>query len=257
MFVSTGSNFGAPVITFQDYQNQHEVVLNAVFEYRSDSAAYAAAEVLEIYVPDLSLEKSALAGVFFAAKVQGNWIGSTLKCWIKDKNTICVEKPTPWDEYEEHKIWFCSLFGKRGVHGHIVDTVQRSGVSLRQSQSIGYISNAVYLETENWIFLSYKQGTIGWGVTPETVDEITNYVDFPADIDLIVPYPTGKFRGMVPGCNIIDAIFKDSKLTVTGIPDGLTYGTGYEPFFYAFMVRHTAAPAEENSGDDNSIEVTV
>lgn len=252
MFKSIGSNFGAPEITFQDYQNEHEIVLNAVFTYDSTGDNYRNA-VLEIYVPDLSLAKSAVAGVFFAAMVQGNWIGSTLKCWIKDKNTLCVEKPTPWDEYAEHKIWFCTMFCVRGVHGHVVDTVQRSGVSLRQSQSIGYISNAVYLETENWIFLSYKQGTIGWGVTPETVDEITNYVDFPADIDLIVPYPTGKFRGQVPGCNIIDATFKDSKLTVTGIPDGLTYGTGYEPFFYAFMVRHTAA----QSGDGNSTEVTV
>lgn len=253
MFKSIGSNFGAPEITFQDYQNEHEIVLNAVFTYDSTGDNYRNASVLEIYVPDLSLAKSAVAGVFFAAMVQGNWIGSTLKCWIKDKNTLCVEKPTPWDEYAEHKIWFCTMFCVRGVHGHVVDTVQRSGVSLRQSQSIGYISNAVYLETENWIFLSYKQGTIGWGVTLETVDEITNYVDFPADIDLIVPYPTGKFRGQVPGCNIIDATFKDSKLTVTGIPDGLTYGTGYEPFFYAFMVRHTAA----QSGDGNSTEVTV
>lgn len=253
MFKSIGSNFGAPEITFQDYQNEHEIVLNAVFTYNSTGDNYRNASVLEIYVHDLSLAKSAVAGVFFAAKVQENWIGSTLKCWIKDKNTICVEKPTPWDEYEEHKIWFCTMFCVRGVHGHVVDVVQRSGVSLRQSQSIGYISSAVYLETENWIFLSYKQGTIAWGVTPETVDEITNYVDFPADIDLIVPYPTGKFRGMVPGCNIIDATFNDSKLTVTGIPDGLTYGTGYEPFFYAFMVRHTAA----QSGDGNPTEVTV
>lgn len=90
MFKSIGSNFGAPEITFQDYQNEHEIVLNAVFTYDSTGDNYRNASVLEIYVPDLSLAKSAVAGVFFAAMVQGNWIGSTLKCWIKDKNTLCV-----------------------------------------------------------------------------------------------------------------------------------------------------------------------
>ena len=67
MFKSTGNNFGGPEITFKDYQDEHEIVLNAIFEYDSTNPAYRNATELEIHVPDLSLSKSAVAGCYFAA----------------------------------------------------------------------------------------------------------------------------------------------------------------------------------------------
>ena len=61
MFKSTGNHFGGPEITFKDYQDEHEIVLNAIFEYDSTNPAYQNATELEIHVPDLSLSKSAVA----------------------------------------------------------------------------------------------------------------------------------------------------------------------------------------------------
>ena len=63
MFTSTGNNFGAGSIQFKDYQAENYVVLNAKFTYDPTDAAYLAADVLEIYVPDLAIDRSAVAGV--------------------------------------------------------------------------------------------------------------------------------------------------------------------------------------------------
>ena len=63
LFNSTGNNFGAGTIAFKSHQEENFVVLNAKFTYDPENAAYQAADVLEIYMPDLSIDRSAIAGV--------------------------------------------------------------------------------------------------------------------------------------------------------------------------------------------------
>ena len=103
MFKSTGNNFGGPEITFKDYQGEHEIVLNAVFDYDSTNEAYRNARQLEIYVPALRFNKSAVAGCFFAAEGQYGPLGTTVKTWIKNKNTISAQILMPLYYTSLHK----------------------------------------------------------------------------------------------------------------------------------------------------------
>ena len=64
MFNSISNNFGAGTIQFKDYQEENYVVLNAKFTYDTTSPEYQAADVLEIKVPDLMIDRSAATGVF-------------------------------------------------------------------------------------------------------------------------------------------------------------------------------------------------
>ena len=116
MIQSTGNNFGAGVITFKDYQSEHEIVLNGSFEYLDTTDAYKKADVLEIYLPDLSLSRSAISGCYCAAKGPYAWMGTTAKCWIKNRNTLCIEKLDLWPDRHQRKIWIFTLFGLRGFH---------------------------------------------------------------------------------------------------------------------------------------------
>jgi len=236
MFWSTGNNFGGPRITFKDYQNEHEIVLNAVFEYDSTSAAYQEADHLEIYVPTLSLAKSAITNVYFAAKKDGYWCGTMLKAWIKNANTICIEKLDAWDDCQEHKIWFCSMFGTRGHKTVEFDLVRKSGVSMSHDGPIGYISNQIYYEGEHYVMLAFTTGGISYGYQGKT-DQISNYTPFPADIDVVLPYITGQFYYRSKGAVMIDVEFHNSVIDVPALPENVSYGTGYTPFFYAFAVR--------------------
>lgn len=100
MFNSTGNNFGAGQISFKDYQAENYVVLNAKLTFDPTNADYQACDQLEIYVPDLTIDRSAVGGVFIRFVEDyhyslGNSVydgGTVLKSWIKDKNTIVIEK---------------------------------------------------------------------------------------------------------------------------------------------------------------------
>ena len=64
MFYSTGNNFGAGQITFKDYQASNYVVLNAKVTFDPTDPDYQACDQLEIYVPDLTIDRSPMGGVF-------------------------------------------------------------------------------------------------------------------------------------------------------------------------------------------------
>ncbi len=106
LFNSTGNNFGAGQIAFKSHQEENFVVLNAKVSYDPTNADYQAADVLEIYVPDLSIERSAVNGVILTFKDRYVYLsytwnndgGTAIKSWIKDKNTICLEKFTNFDD---------------------------------------------------------------------------------------------------------------------------------------------------------------
>lgn len=93
MITATGNNFGAGVIQLKDYQSDKMVILNGRIALDPTDEAYIAAQQLEIYVPDLSLPKSTMTAVFQRGKSWTRPMVTALKSWIKDKNTIVVEKP--------------------------------------------------------------------------------------------------------------------------------------------------------------------
>ena len=64
MFNSTGNNFGAGQIQFKDYQAPNYVVLNAKVTFDPTNPAYQACDQLEITVPDLTIDRSTIGGVF-------------------------------------------------------------------------------------------------------------------------------------------------------------------------------------------------
>ena len=117
-FNSTGNNFGAGRIAFKSHQEENFVVLNAKFKYDPTNAAYQAADVLEIYVPDLSIDRSAIAGVIMRFSdvrdsygyTWDNSGGTVLKSWVKDKNTLCIEKFPNFDEKGEITIYILALY---------------------------------------------------------------------------------------------------------------------------------------------------
>lgn len=236
MFISTGNNFGGPAITFKDYQNEHEIVLNAVFDYDSTNEAYRKARQLEISVPDLTFSKSAVAGCYFAAMTDDGPIGTCVKTWIKNRNTIVIEKLTAWDEYISHRVYICTMYGLRGFRGIEFDLLKTSGISLQQSESIGYPSDQIYYQTKDWILLAFSLGYPSWDSKGKYCF-LSSYRDFPDDIDAHLPYITGMHLSNIPGMNIQQAQMKDGQLLIPPLPTTMSSGTGWDSMFYAFIVR--------------------
>ena len=249
MIQSTGNNFGAGVITFKDYQSEHEIVLNGSFEYLDTTDAYKKADVLEIYLPDLSLSRSAISGCYCAAKGPYAWMGTTAKCWIKNRNTLCIEKLDVWTDRPERKIWIFALFGLRGFHDLQVTHETLKTPQLAQSELLGYVQNKYFYANEHFMLFAFTFSELTFSKPYEKVDLITNAdEDFPDDVDAVVPFVTCQCDGK-PGCAIIEGRFKDSALLLSGVPKAMSYGTGYVPFFYAWLVRDGGSgPAPDVDG---------
>lgn len=64
MFNSISNNFGAGQITFKDYRAPNYVVLNAKVTFDPANPDYQACQQLGITVPDLTIDRSTIGGVF-------------------------------------------------------------------------------------------------------------------------------------------------------------------------------------------------
>ena len=237
MIQSTGNNFGAGVISFKDYQNEHEIVLNGSFEYLDTTDEYKKADVLEIYLPDLSLSRSAISGCYCAARGPYAWMGTTCKCWIKNKNTLCIEKLDVWTDRHERKIWIFALFGLRGFHDLQVKLEKVETPTLVQSESVGGIYSKYFFANKHFMLLAFQISEFTLWDLDKKIDVITKSgEDFPDDVDAVIPFVACQCDSQ-PGCSIMDVPFKDTALVISGIVRNMSYGTGYSPFVYVWLVR--------------------
>ena len=150
--IATGNNFGAGTIQFQSFQQTNLLILNAEVTFDPSNAAYQAASQLEIYVPDLQIEKSTIAGMLMFGTLNGVNNGTAIKAWIQDKNTIVVEKVTSWDNNDTVTLVFSTSFVPRNVKGTISKLPRNNAVI---TDKVGTVSTGqtYWTYTDDWVFL--------------------------------------------------------------------------------------------------------
>ena len=237
MFNSIGNNFGAGQISFKDYQAENYVVLNSKFSFDPTNADYQACDQLEIYVPDLTIDRSAVGGVFirFVEDYHYSWGdsvydgGTVLKSWIKDKNTIVIEKQPWFDENGPLIIYIVTLYPQLTIKS----TMQRLTMTTEGNYlRFGY--ETFMVEFEHWVFIhlmfsgvTYAYREALWEVTMEQL---------PADITADVPICGGRNQ-MHPNCDgMAEAHIENKVLTSQRRVMGF-FDTAHDPFVYAFLVR--------------------
>ena len=115
MIIATGNNFGAGEIRFKDYQNESMVILQGKFVVDASTEAFKSVDVLEIYVPTLSIGKSTEVPAFMVGKELDYYgvlqpRGTIVKTWLKGPNTICIEKINDWDIGTELTYYFALAY---------------------------------------------------------------------------------------------------------------------------------------------------
>ncbi|MGM9753470.1 MAG: hypothetical protein ACI3ZK_05415 [Candidatus Cryptobacteroides sp.] len=150
---ATGNNFGAGDIRFQAFIEENYLILNSEVTFDPSNAAYQAVSQLEIYVPDLPIEKSAITGMLMFGTLDGDKNGTAIKAWIQDKNTIVVEKVTAWDDNDTVTLVFSNSFVPRNVKGSI-NVLPWKMITL--TDIVGNISTyqTYWSYTDKWVFLA-------------------------------------------------------------------------------------------------------
>lgn len=158
MITALSNNFGAGEIQLMDFQKDGLVVLNGAFEFDPANAAYLAAQVLEIKVPRLMINKSTNAVVYLVDIENQMPHATLLKAWVKDCNTICIEPCRCFDSSARLQIIFCSGFVVKGQRSDMVlDEVVRPTVEAESGNfkldSFGYYQQLI-IKDNRWGFMT-------------------------------------------------------------------------------------------------------
>lgn len=111
---STGNNFGGNAITFRTYQNGNFLILNGRLTIQTNTPQFAAAERLEIYVPELSIKRSVDTALYVLFTYNGDRAVTIARSWIKNATTICIEKMASFSGSADIELVFCCLYTTRG-----------------------------------------------------------------------------------------------------------------------------------------------
>ena len=235
MIIPTGNNFGCSAIEIKDYQSEKVVVLNSKFTIDPKNEAYRNASVLEIYVPDLSFGKSSNSSCFMRSE-QLMWpdqsyrktygVGTVLRTWIKDKNTICIEKLPIYDELESIDIILATLYVQKGKRTPIEKSKVTKLNFVYQNYDM-YESDVICVVEEGWCFLTASFSDNGYNYMND--DFIITLEGFPTDVNIDIYISGFPHQADVPGGGTYLGRLENGVITIPK-PSASNSGTGYEPF---------------------------
>ena len=235
--ISTGNNFGAGAVELNTFQNEKLVVLNSKFTFSNKAEAYQKASILELYVPELSIPKSGISGAYIMFSAEDKFFGTTVKTWIKNSKTVCIEKLDLWPEQtDEYTIFLLSLYVPKGQRG-VFEVGAEVNLTLNNTTST---NNYGYYKTcfveDGWCLIGLMTGSYNTQSKPS--DDIVELGGFPTDVDIELPFVADNINSIQTyGVDMLQATIKDAVLTVKNIPFGWG-GYPKDNFLYAACVRN-------------------
>ena len=197
MFNAIGNNFGAGEIRFKSYQQPTYAILNTRFFMDTTSQEYQAADVLEITVPKLSIDRStdSVALIVFRDRRQSYGsadsydAGSAARSWIKDDHTICIEKLACMEGKGKLCVYIYSMYIQlnQGLpaerHSKLALNVTPSPICCE------FYRDSFIVVKEKWVFLYIGKGTTPSGGSYQPWEGVVD--NLPTDIQAIVPFYGG------------------------------------------------------------------
>ncbi len=168
--------------------------------------------------------------------------GTVLKSWIKDKNTIVIEKQPWFDENGPLIIYIVTLYPQLNQGGNTIKSTMQRLTMTTEGNYLRFDYETFMCEFEHWVFIHLKFSGVTYAYR-EALWEVT-MEQLPADITADVPI-CGGGNQMHPNCDgMAEAHIENKVLTSQRRVMGF-FDTAHDPFVYAFLVRD----GESNSNE--------
>lgn len=253
---SIGNNFGhVGGMEFNAFLSENVIVLNGRFSVDTASKEYRSAEVLEVYLPQLPMERSAMSNAYIRASVlvgQGTRyektesIGTVVKAWIKGGNTLRVEKFTEYDGNGSFEILLCSMFTTRGYRGEVAKLTKTAVKFNVLSEVSARANDMVCAVADGWCFIHLYFSTSGDLFRQDIRAQLEG---FPEDASADVFLVGGGQQSGLKGAYVAEGHIWDGILTVTN-PSASMGDTGEYPFLFAFIARDSVNASEKAPADE-------
>ncbi len=259
--ISTGNNFGhVGGMEFNAFLSENAIVLNGRFSVDTASEEYRSAEVLEVYLPQLPMERSAVSNAYIRTSVtvgQGTRyektenIGTVVKAWIKGGNTLCIEKFTEYDGNGSFEILLCSMFTTRGYRGVVAKLAKTAVKFTVLSEVSARASDLMCAVADGWCFLHLYFSTSGDLFRQDIRAQLEG---FPEDASADVFLVGGGQQTGLKGTYVAEGHIGDGILIVTKTSASMG-DTGEYPFLFAFIARDSVnADASGTASMDKDTE---
>ncbi len=234
------NNFGAGEISFKGYISKTLCVLNGVFTFDPDNAAYQSASRLEITLPsDFPMRKSAVSSAILMSGTGKIGTGTPIRCHIEN-GKMCFEKLSIYDSFGPMTIIVASAFVTRGYRG-----------AFTESETTGMSFKKLLIPNSNYFYALVKDEYISMAVVFE--DFPRNYElcapvsvpidNFPTDIDVEIPICVlGNYDYAKPGSLIMIARIQNGHLHYV-VPNDVGSLGGQGTFTTIFATRGTYEPS--------------
>ena len=255
MFKSISNNFGAPEITFRDFQTDRYIVLNARFSYDPADKSYLAASELEVKVPGLSLSKSTDAGVLAVYRDERTYqwsdtpsryhFATVLRSRIRDRNTLCIEKAVGFDAYGPVQVYIHAMYSTLNT-GELTGLSEGAPLALSCTPELSLLNSShACVIGPDWVWLYLG--------LPHTIGQVRE------DMEIVLDgFPADAACGEFPIMGIDNqrhhdnggvhyASLRGGRISVPYATRNSGYSSADNPFVYLFLVREPAAQEQEGS----------
>ena len=240
MIHSTGNNFGCGPIALQDFQSGSMAVLNGTITIDTASPEYAAAQVLEITLPELSIPRSCVTSCWMRSLKTVEYpgysrtysIGTAVRTWLRDSRTLCIEKLPIYDDLGSITLVLCTMYAVRGVRRPVLPSTNTDLTLEYLTEELDH-RNVVCAVEDGWCFLHICFDEF----TSEFGDSVSIRLGgFPEDVSADLCLTGGSNNTGHPGSAMAAGRVEGGVLTVPDL-GGMSKSTGWTPFIFMFAPR--------------------
>lgn len=157
-----------------------------------------------------------------------------LKSWIRDKNTIVVEKQPWFDNNGPLILYFVTMYAQLNQGANTIKGTKQRLTVTTEGNYLRFPSDTFVVVFDHWVFMhlqfsscSYAQRDLPWEATFEQM---------PADVAADAPVPGGGNQFYQDCFDMGECHIENKTFTMDRRVAGF-WGTGREPFAFAFLVR--------------------
>lgn len=154
MLTIVGNNFGGNCTGQQlkVVQDKYHAVVNGVLSVDASQTAYKHVSVLEIKVEGLLISNSGPAAVYATMFYGGIHRITIVKAWLKDQETLCIEKVLGWPESCQYQLTLQCLFFPFGID-FLANYQRKTDVALSGAPAGFNIYEANVKLFDDWAFI--------------------------------------------------------------------------------------------------------
>lgn len=171
MLTVNATNFGlAPSdIQIKEYRSANLLVLDGEFIVDTSAEEYSGIRPMQLSVADLPFSKSRPGTALVTVLSEGVKYATITKVWVKDKNTICIDKILPYKSAGSYKVKINTMLIPERITGEVA-LHQRTGHTPRVTKGEAVGLEIFTIKSDDWFILTLKATSLTFDTDSQTVE---------------------------------------------------------------------------------------